>query len=498
MKIKILAVIAFFVCIAVTSCDDTTDSIGTSLTDSVDLLDVTTDTFNVSSQSIVAGAVLSRNTTGYLGKIRDPETGNYITGNFMAQFNTLENYQFPTKDSLVVIENGDTIKLKDVADAVKDSKIIADSCSIRLFYNSYYGDSLATMHLTAYEMEEAMKEGVKYYSDFNPKDLVRTVDGVKVNKTYTLTDLTVSSEDRADATVYTPNIKINLNGEYTDKNGVKYHNYGTYIMKKYYEDPDNFKNSYNFINNVCPGFYFEMNDGLGSMAYISVSQLNVYFKYTSDTTYVGTASFSGTEEVLQTTNISNDTQAIESLAGDNTCTYLKTPAGIFTELELPVDEILYGHENDTINSAKIVLTRINNDSYGKYVLEAPTTLLMIPKSSLYSFFENEDIVDYKKSFLAVYSSTSNNYTFNNISGMITYMSDLKRDGLAANPGWLDDEENKDWNKVVIIPVTTTTNTSGQIVKVVHDMSLTSTKLVKGEKTSSPLKISVIYSKFNQD
>lgn len=490
MRIKILAVIALIVCMAITSCDDTTDSIGTSLTDNGDLLNVTDTTFGVFSASLEAGAVLSRNTTGYLGKIRDPETNNYITGNFMAQFNTLENYQFPTKDSLVFIENGDTIKLKDVADAVKDSKIIADSCNVRLFYTSYYGDSLATMNLTAYEMKEAMKEGVKYYSDFNPKNLVRTDNGLKVNKTYTLTDLTVISSDRADATVYTPNIKINLNGEYTDKNGISYKNYGTYIMKQYYENPENFKNSYNFINNVCPGLYFEMNDGLGSMAYITVSQLNVYFKYANDTTYVGTASFSGTEEVLQTTNISNDTQTIRDLVDEQTCTYLKTPAGIFTELELPVDKIIYGHENDTINSAKITLSRINNNNYSKYALPAPATLLMIPKSELKSFFENEDIVDYKTSFLAVYSSSSNSYTFNNISGMIAYMADLKKNGLA---------NDSDWNKVVIIPVTTTTNTSGQIVKVVHDMSLTSTRLVKGDGTeNSPLKISVVYSKFNHD
>lgn len=489
MKIKIFAVIALIVCISITSCDDTTDSIGMSLTDKGDLLNVTDTTFGVFSASLEAGAVLSRNTTGYLGKIRDPETNNYITGNFMAQFHTLENYQFPTKDSLVIVENGDTIKLKDVADAVKDSKIIADSCSVRLFYTSYYGDSLATMNLTAYEMEDAMEEGVKYYSDFNPKTLVRTNNGLKVDKTYTLTDLTVSSSDRADATVYTPNIKINLNGEYTDKDGVSYKNYGTYIMKKYYEDPDNFKNSYNFIHNVCPGLYFEMNDGLGSMAYITISQLNVYFKYASDSTYVGTASFSGTEEVLQTTYISNDNQAIQDLVNEQTCTYLKTPAGIFTELELPVDKIIYGHENDTINSAKITLPRVNNNNYSDYALPSPTTLLMIPKSELKSFFENEDIVDYKTSFLAVYSSSTNGYTFNNISGMITYMADLKNNG----------SNDPDWNKVVIIPVTTTTNTSGEIVKVVHDMSLTSTKLVKGDGTdNSSLKISVVYSKFNHD
>lgn len=483
MKTIIYTVIAIMSCITIASCDDTTDSIGNSLTDNMDMLKVTTDTFNVATRSIVADSVLSRSTTGYLGKIRDIETGNYITGDFMAQFSTLENYKLPEKDSIVSLQDGE---------------VIADSCSIRLFYTDYYGDSLATMNITAYEMNEPMKEGVKYYSNFDPiaEELIRN-DGMKVNKTYTLTDLSISDEDRADESSYTPNIKINLNKPYTDKNGVTYNNYGTYIMRMYYEDPDRFKNSYNFIHEVCPGFYFKTNDGIGSMAYITVSQLNIYFRYLNDSTYVGTTSFSATEEVLQTTNISNDKQNIADLANDNTCTYLKTPAGIFTEITLPVDEITENHSNDTINTAKISLTRINNNTHDEYSLSAPSTLLMIPKDSLYTFFENGDNVDYKKSFIAIYSSSTNQYTFNNISGMITYMADIKKKGLAENSNWLN--EHPDWNRVVVIPVSVTTNSSSQIVKIVHDMSLTSTKLVGGsENPYEPIKINVIYSKFNHE
>lgn len=483
MKTIIYTVIAIMSCITIASCDDTTDSIGNSLTDNMDMLKVTTDTFNVATRSIVADSVLSRSTTGYLGKIRDIETGNYITGDFMAQFSTLENYKLPEKDSIVSLQDGE---------------VIADSCSIRLFYTDYYGDSLATMNITAYEMNEPMKEGVKYYSNFDPiaEGLIRN-DGMKVNKTYTLADLSISDEDRADESSYTPNIKINLNKPYTDKNGVTYNNYGTYIMRMYYEDPDRFKNSYNFIHEVCPGFYFKTNDGIGSMAYITVSQLNIYFRYLNDSTYVGTTSFSATEEVLQTTNISNDKQNIADLANDNTCTYLKTPAGIFTEITLPVDEITENHSNDTINTAKISLTRINNNTHDEYSLSAPSTLLMIPKDSLYTFFENGDNVDYKKSFIATYSSSTNQYTFNNISGMITYMADIKRKGLAENSNWLN--EHPDWNRVVVIPVSVTTNSSSQIVKIVHDMSLTSTKLVGGsENPYEPIKINVIYSKFNHE
>lgn len=483
MKTIIYTVIAIMSCITIASCDDTTDSIGNSLTDNMDMLKVTTDTFNVATRSIVADSVLSRSTTGYLGKIRDIETGNYITGDFMAQFSTLENYKLPEKDSIVSLQDGE---------------VIADSCSIRLFYTDYYGDSLATMNITAYEMNEPMKEGVKYYSNFDPiaEGLIRN-DGMKVNKTYTLTDLSISDEDRADESSYTPNIKINLNKPYTDKNGVTYNNYGTYIMRMYYEDPDRFKNSYNFIHEVCPGFYFKTNDGIGSMAYITVSQLNIYFRYLNDSTYVGTTSFSATEEVLQTTNISNDKQNIADLANDNTCTYLKTPAGIFTEITLPVDEITENHSNDTINTAKISLTRINNNTHDEYSLSAPSTLLMIPKDSLYTFFENGDNVDYKKSFIATYSSSTNQYTFNNISGMITYMADIKKKGLAENSNWLN--EHPDWNRVVVIPVSVTTSSSSQIVKIVHDMSLTSTKLVGGsENPYEPIKINVIYSKFNHE
>ena len=61
--------------------------------------------------------------------------------------------------------------------------------------------------------------------------------------------------------------------------------------------------------------------------------------------------------------------------------------------------------------------------------------------------------------------------------------------------------NADWNKVVLIPVSiayrTVATTGGQtIASVVHDMSLTSTRLVKGtDGADSPVKISIIYSKF---
>lgn len=484
MKMKIW-ISVLFASVLTVSCDDTTGTIGGSLIDNLDHLEITTDTFSVETRSIVADSVLSRNVTGYLGKVRDPETGAYLSSDFMTQFYSIENFSFPKKDS---------IKSRI------DGEVVADSCEIRLYYQNFYGDSLSTMKLAAYELDKPMPEDELYYSNFDPEKegYVRN-GGFSINKMYTLADRNVSSSKRNESD-YIPNICIRLDKEYTDKDGKKYNNFGTYILRKYYENPADFKNAYTFIHNVVPGFYFKTKGGLGSMAYIYLSQLNVYFRHAytgtttttggekKDTLYVGAgvAAFPGTEEVLQTSRIGNDKKTLSKLVADNSCTYIKSPAGIFTEMTLPVDEILRNHENDTINSAKVVLTRINSNSLNRdFALDAAQTLLMIPKSELYSFFELNKVADYKTSFIASLNSTYNTYTFNNIGSLIKYL------------GKNADRSKPDWNKVVIVPVTVTVNnTTGELTKVAHDMSMTSTRLVGGSQNPySPLNISVIYSKF---
>ena len=482
-EIKIWISVLFASILAV-SCDDTTDTIGGSLIDDLDHLEITTDTFTVETRSIVADSVLSRNVTGYLGKVRDPETGAYLSSDFMTQFFSIENLTLPAKDSIR---------------SRVDGEIVADSCEITLYYQDFYGDSLSTMKLTACELDKPVPADEKYYSNFDPeKEGYLRKGGYSIDKMYTLADMNISSDNRS-SSGYVSNICIRLDKEYTDKDGKTYNNFGTYILRKYYESPSLFKNAYTFINNVLPGFYFKTKGGLGSMAYVYLSQLDVYYQYaysgtvtsdgeTKDTLYIGTktTSFPGTEEVLQTSRIENDKSCIAKMAADNSCTYIKSPAGIFTEMTLPVDDILRSHEKDSINSAKVVLTRMNTTGKNDdYALDAAQTLLMIPKSDIYSFFEQNKVADYKTSFIAYFNSTYNTYTFNNIGSLVKYLDNNA------------DRSNPDWNKVVVIPVTVTLNSStNEITKVTHDMSMTSVRLVGGSQNSySPLKISVIYSKF---
>lgn len=504
MRPKIFSFVAAMTTLASVSCTDTTDTIGSSLSGQVDAINVETSVFDITSKSILADSVLSRNSIGYVGKVRDPETGAYVTGDFMAQFYCLENFSFPAKDSLVAHdEHGNEIR----------GKVKADSCMLRLFYSDFYGDSTRTMKLTAYEMGKTMNENRNYYSNFDPlKEGYVREDGIHKDKVYSLTDYMVAENTR-DTSTYEPYITIKLNDPYTDKDGKTYDNFGTYVMQKYYDNASNFKNAYTFRNNVVPGFYFKHQAGLGNMAYVDASQLDIYYSCVVNDSVINTIDvFWGTDEVLQKTNISNDKQTLEKLAADESCTYLKTPAGIFTELTLPVDEITSNHENDNIAGAQLSIQRINSTSDSEYTYDVPENIIMIPKDSLYSFFENSEMYNNRNSYLATWtyapssSVYTNSYNFKNIAGMINAMAAVSKD-----------QRSENWNKVVLVPVTLTKTTtssgssyssyyyyyyygssssssSSTVTKVSHDMSLTSTRLVKGTE-SSPIKLNVVYNRF---
>lgn len=478
---KLLNIIVLF-CIALSfaACDDTTDTIGSSTTNKVDNLEISDAIYYATSRSLVADSVLSQTNKGIIGKVKDPETGTYVTGDYMSQFGVLPSF---TLDTLAYIR------------AANNGEILADSCFILVSYESTYGDTLTPMKVTAYEMTKPLPEDKKYHSDFDVfEEGYADRSNFNASSTYTL-------DGYGDA------FKIYLNKPYT-KDGVTYNNLGTYFMRTWIEHPDKFKSNYDFIHDVFPGFYIEHQGGLGNIAKVWNTEIQFYYKLqktlqvedsTSSTgyrdsiaAYIAYNRFDGTEEVLQTNKITNDKESIKKLAQEENCTYLKSPAGIFTEVTLPVDDIMRNHENDTLNTVSITFQRMNNETSNEYNFDIPEDILMIPVDSLYSFFENGNINNNRTSYVTSYNSTSssytkNAYTFTNISNLITNM--YKNKGISDN-----------WNKVVLIPVDltyVTRNSSQYITKITHNMGLTSTRLIRGT-TDNPIEIKVIYSKFKEN
>ena len=466
--------------IAISSCDEDTNTMGYSLTSDADRFSLIPDTFQIdSTKSIKADSVLARSSYSYLGRIKDPETGAYITSDFTTQFTVLEkekNYIFAPK--------------KDITSLDTDGEPVATSCNLIVIINSYLGDSLTAMKLMVEELDKPIEENKLYYSNFDPEanDYIRN-DGLKQAKMYSMVDLTLSDSARAARLNknYYSYINIPLNKQYKAKDGTVYKNYGTYLMRTYYQHPEYFKNSISFIKNVCPGFYFKTVDGQGVMAEVLNVQMEVKFKYKSnDKEYDGSKIFYGTEEVMQTTHIANEKGKIDSLVNVKNCTYLKTPAGIFTEVTLPVEQIKKGHINDSILSAKITFQRMADlNKKTDELLSDATQLLMIERDSLYSFFEKNYVTNNRTSFLAVFNATLNTYAYNNISSLINHMWSIRSKG------------SKNWNKVVLVPVKTSTvstssYTSATVTGINNEMGITSTRLVGGIKNPDNPTISIIY------
>ena len=490
MKILRLLTVLVIAALTFAACDDTTEGIGGSITNKIDNINISDSAFNVTTKSIVADSVLSRNNTGLIGKMKDPETHNYVKGDYMTQLSVLPTFSVDTLDYIKQANKG---------------SIEADSCYLLVSYNASYGDTIAPMKVTAYEMTKPMSEDKEYYSNYD----AFKEGWVSENNQHWSSNYNLSN------TSDVKNFKIYLNKKYT-KDGKTYKNYGSYIMQTYAEHPEYFKTNYKFLYNVCPGFYIKNVGGTGNMAKIWNTELIFYWTrkktINTDSTAVsiGYNRFDGTEEVLQLNKIENDTENLKKLASKDQekCTYLKSPAGIFTEVTLPIEDIMKGHEKDTLNTATISFPRLNNENEDNpYNFATPSTILMVQKDSLQSFFEKSKLADNRTSYTASYSNTGtykNAYTFQNIANLVSAM--YKNKGKGEN-----------WNKVVLVPVNVITTTQGYttvISKINHDMSLASTRLIVGtddpnkdyttdEKTgkkvaSGPIRIKVIYSKFKEE
>ena len=245
------------------------------------------------------------------------------------------------------------------------------------------------------------------------------------------------------------------------------------------------------------------------MAHFASAQLMVYYSFkeednedSSSTVLHSFMSASSTDEVLQTITVKNDKAALKKLAETNQeYTFLKTPAGIFTEVTLPVDEIKSSHQNDSLLSVSVAFPRINNmEPVTQFTFDAPKKVLLIQKDSVKTFFENVENYNNKYAF---YTSLSKNaYSFSSssdINNLIVKMYNDRKAGLKQDPNWV--EKHPDWNKALLMPVgeikpaTSSSSANATPIALIHEMGLTNTRIKRGTP-SDPIKLRVIYAHFN--
>lgn len=477
------------------ACSEENTQIGGIIMPNQDLVSTEQAVFPVVTRSVKTGAVVANTNSCYLGSIVDPETRAKTTAGFLAQFHVQENYKLPHFDKMLKDESG---------------HVMADSCILRVLHDEYLGDSLATMKLTVQELDtnRVMEENTTYYTDIDPTRYINPMSPYKKTVTYSPYDQTKSTAAQHNQRHYR-SIPVRLDSRL-----------GSFILNKYYENPTYFSNSHRFARHVCAGFYFEHTGGLGAMIKSDITTLDIYFRYQSktkagkDTIVAGLQRLGTTEEVIQNTRVDNEIPA-HMLRADNPYTYIKTPAGIYTEATLPLADIISTrHYNDTINGARITFRTHNTDTPDAFRLPKPEYLLMLRVADMKSFFAKNSLPDNQTSFLARYDNEKGQaYTFDNISALLSVLRQERDQGAQILPtdnemsrkvkweAW--EAKNPNWNKIALVPVgadfSTTTSAIGTTTRTLRRVrnayGLSSVKLEGG--AGNPIEISVIYSRFQK-
>lgn len=244
--------------------------------------------------------------------------------------------------------------------------------------------------------------------------------------------------------------------------------------------------------------------GEGSILYISDIYLHLTIAYWTKTsedkdTLVHTVvPMSSTKEVFMSTRFQNS--GMKELVSDPKCTYLKTPAGLCTEVTLPIEEMYQAHKNDTLNSISVSFQKLKDQSNNPFKMGTPSNLLMVRKGEMKDFFENNKVYDNKTTFIATYSSSSNSYEFSKLNRLISYIfSEIRPEIEKGEEAWNKwKSEHKDYNKLLLVPVTTESDSQGNVIGVENDLNVNSAMLKGGKDLnnssdeSQRIKMSIIY------
>ena len=485
MKLKFLAAVGLAATLY--SCDDTTTGVGEFVADA-DEITASAQTFEATTKTLKytdlnPDGVFSRTSSAYLGKFTDPDFGTYTT-DFITQINCTEGFEFPER-------------LKDI-----------ESTTLELSYASFFGDSLAPMKVRVDVLKEAIDDTGEnlglYYTSYEPEKFYNKNGNPLAEQEYAVRDNSWSDaeiDSIKSANGYYPPLVINLDKKNTWNIGEEQHTgtFSQYLKAKYDENKNNFKDAYSFIHNVLPGFYVHNTSGEGSILYIGDIWLRMKVSYYitgsegQDSLVYTSIPFAATNEVFMSTRLNNSEDALDKLAEEKTHTYLKTPAGLCTEVKLPLQEMYDALGTDTLNSVSMSFTKYKNVSDNSenspYKMGTPQNLLLIRKNEVKDFFEQRKNYDSKTTFLGTYSSTTNSYSFSQVNRLISQIFSDMRTKEEPTEGW------DEYNTMVLIPVKTETDSQGNTIGLSHDLEVNSAKLIGGEgEEGKKIKMEVIYTK----
>lgn len=406
MKIK-LFILGLSLGISILSgCNDDLTQVGTSIQPENDRPLVYADTFYMKARTVLTDSVYARTTYGSLGEIYDPLYGN-LKSDYMCQFYSPENFRF--------------------RQTPLEGRI--DSVEFQISYGrTWTGDSLTPMRAQLYEVTTPLTRD--FYTNIDPEKYCNMEKSLGA-QTYTARDLANVSDsvwnavDQNGNFTYIPSIKIRMPQE---------------VGQRFYDatihTPEVFNNQ-NTFNEFFPGVYVTNTYGTGNILNIQGSIMTIYYKYMTKG-YTGQDSigkmsetFSATSEIIQLNRFKN-TDMSHLLEPNDSIAYLKSPAGVYTQLTIPAQDIAPIIKGRIVSNVALSLKALPQEDW-KYAFQAPSNILILPKDSVDGFFKSNSVEDNITSYRGEYVASTRTYTFGNIARLLrTHIENTPDEDLVIN------------------------------------------------------------------
>lgn len=490
-SIVALMLIAFF------SCDDNTGGMGFNVLPEKDNKVVGKQTFfDVSTSTIKAGKSVSTSDVGYVGRLLDKNIGEY-SASYMTEMYCAKGLKFP-ETYKAYDKNGVEVD-PDSPNAVRgtgrmttkadenitllydeNGKITGNIAEVQfiLWYEKYYGDSLATNNVGIYELNKKVSVDEKNSTDINPENYYSEQD-LLGSQTFTAVDFTQEAKEREKSQLI-PRVVIRLDSDKAKKLGGR-------IVSAARKSPKGLNND--IFNDVLKGIYVKNRMGSQAVISVDITQLVVGFrchhvdaktglklktKKGNDSIYFENRSFMSTPEVIMATTVKQNENELQERINDTESTYIQTPAGLITQAVLPVKEIEEKLSADTINIVKMSFANHSVSKETSFVAPSPKSLILLRKKDKTSFFVGGKLPNNKDSFVTNHNSSDNTYTFANVAELVKIMKNerkealkkLSKDGKVSfkvykSDGTVEDktvasiaewDAESDWDKIVLVPV----------------------------------------------
>jgi hypothetical protein len=372
-----------------------------------------------------------------------------------------------------------------------------DSVCLYLYYRNWYGDGLAPLGISVYEMDKATLDyNTRYPSDTTLSTFCSLSDETQVSplSRVVIAERYTDSVYSADGETYFPCISIKLTDDFARR----------FFAVRDFSSQEQF-------NELFKGLYITTDFGGSTVLYVTNISMAVYYHFSyprqdKDTVIHDMKAFYANSEVRQLNRFAypDRDQVLSQLQYNTDTNYVVSPANIYTRLSVKMDSIFSRMEEqlEDPNDYRVYVNKANLTVDVLYDAEQSSTrprdqwdipashMLLVLEDKMESFFAKNELPSDTAAILSALNVKAD--TVGNLSYGYTY--DLS--GLLTQQ--LHSDQHVEQLNFYLVPVAVQNAPNSTNISSVKPLqTISSTCIRSANNSQNPMNIKMVYSGFNK-